>query len=1797
MPWTTVSSGHPQALWTKGHHGQGYLDNNGRVVSWPCEQQPLNNLEPGRDTPNDVYATFRLSPGGHATPNLHGPMRINEFYRLLQHAHPEAAPHWTRGNETVDQRWSHKPSKPPKYFVQKNPGTEKCGTCTMFTDGKCWGYANTPVSKNGICESYNRDGRKKAALDPDLQMSAWTLQQATEPMTRQEAVQRLMMIHPGTTEQQADMAMQNALMMWFEGGDDGGAYQGPHWQRVIQEDINDNVNPNPDIPRRQGGMTLPQEQRRWEQLGMLYPNAQVHHTFPDGSTIKRHGEAGSINRVGEFMRNCWRNTHPDLLQGNTQAGWSYHSLHDPHDLPRAAFYLEDNPHTIEAPRVVQALGMRNQAVDVEHANALRQWADAKGYRHTNSPGSIESAEDFYNRTFNTQPVTVPGTNIQVQAPIQMQMGEPRHASDSYFHVTSPDNRQAIQTNGLVPGKGNEVWLHNNYDKASLYSANSGDIWKVDASGLPLNHGRGNWNAQTYNGTIPSQRLQLVRPHPEQGRSLADIWQNKVASPVDDSYWEEHTTNPDEELSQHWTPETEYPRWTNLYHGTTYNRAKDIMQQGLKPWDHPDVNRHNWSSGWEGQGMRSWLEPRPGHTYMTSNKDFAWRLGDLTSNRNPRDPGRVIEVDPRWLNAQNINPDEDSINEDTMPGSRQDYPSKGQMAQSIGWGDDPEQSHGVLNNAQTVAHNGVVPPHAIKGMHTYHGTDDDPGGWKFERNPLYRDPTHDREFVGAAGDSFGWTNCDQGHEHWGPHGAAGLLVHHIGEDGQTRYLMQQRSPSVQHGGTWSIPGGAMDSHETPQQAALREAQEEGMSHSLTPLHTTVDDHGNWAYHTVHAQSPQQFQLAPNFETSASGWFTPQEMQSLNLHPGFAATMNQNIRSSHLDTKHAISPRQLDGDLDDDSAVSELDAWLKGIRNSTQPDTPPNVNVTPSGESTGLPSQDAVDGPGALASFRPVVEPALGLRDLRRRENRLDRDAAEIGPQMGNATRPVAMRAGRVQNIVVGGDDAILPVEGGNRGAHALASGALLPDRLIERGMIGMPVGQERQGEGADRHQQRPEHDHIEHLARHQHDQAKSAEQHQHPQHDAELPFGIALAQQPQTRADPAHAKAAVEDRRGHLPARLLKALRKPFARIGYEQPEVAEQRPRPVDRIENRHGETLASPKAEHDDFIDDLGPAPRDEWHGAHNAAFADQPDGTPDEVEPAARAFGHELEPVGNPAEHRQSYRCRNCQQHAGYWKGKLMGKAVIEPCVGGRTPQGEGYEAPRDITQQFDIPQTNFQFYPGAQPHQGSVPEPYCPHCHEEMFFHPKNNPAFGSWACAQNPQHTFDGPANADQALINRATPDSLTGTNMSLEHPDPWMDNEPGATQFPAHWASLPEGWQDKWPDHPPVPQSPELATHDDNQLGLHFCPQCGDEINWHQSFEMGTTTRRCDTCGYSDAISNPGGKADPLEQAYKQSSDDLPEGWWDKPEACPHCGATDEYQGGLCYSCGHGSMPCPKCGEETGANQGHCISCGYQIYGEGNPPEAKPEWTMEPEQVTERIKGRPPIQGSAQERKSNGDTHGPTRSLRGTPMHLLRPGHRAGHSSLSDMRAQDGMVPSVSARLTDTAHQRDGVVGGTDPFGQPTPEPTLAWEPGEYGRGLYNQRTKQLAHWPEQWSEHDGMRSSLGWMDQPVIPMFIDPQGHWTLAEDGWGDYYDEAHQQIGRLDPRLKSLDERSRNAKALPLYAPMDDLLPSPFTTQANASSPSIEYRAPSRASSSPQGLAHLRPTYGQAIRAVDEAMARLGE
>lgn len=145
----------------------------------------------------------------------------------------------------------------------------------------------------------------------------------------------------------------------------------------------------------------------------------------------------------------------------------------------------------------------------------------------------------------------------------------------------------------------------------------------------------------------------------------------------------------------------------------------------------------------------------------------------------------------------------------------------------------------------------------------------------------------------------WTRCSQGHTHWGRRGAAGLLVRHRGPEA-IRFLLQHRAPVVHHGDTWGIPGGAIESGESAQAAAWREAQEEldGLSpDDLTLAGTHVDDHGGWSYSTIVMDAAEMFTVSGiNFETGREGcrWMTAQEAQAARMHPGLASSWAKVLR---------------------------------------------------------------------------------------------------------------------------------------------------------------------------------------------------------------------------------------------------------------------------------------------------------------------------------------------------------------------------------------------------------------------------------------------------------------------------------------------------------------------------------------------------------------------------------------------------------------------------------------------------------------------------------------------------------------------------------------------------------------------------------------------------------------------------------------------------------------------------------------------------------------------------------------
>lgn len=137
---------------------------------------------------------------------------------------------------------------------------------------------------------------------------------------------------------------------------------------------------------------------------------------------------------------------------------------------------------------------------------------------------------------------------------------------------------------------------------------------------------------------------------------------------------------------------------------------------------------------------------------------------------------------------------------------------------------------------------------------------------------------------------GFMRCSDGHVRWGIHGAAGVVFVVRDMHGSPLVMLQKRSAMAHEGGNWSCAGGALDLGETPFDGALREAAEEVGSPPGTPrplgeyVFEPADD---WTYTTVVVEVDEPFGSSLNFETDEVAWFTPDHVESLALHFGFAA----------------------------------------------------------------------------------------------------------------------------------------------------------------------------------------------------------------------------------------------------------------------------------------------------------------------------------------------------------------------------------------------------------------------------------------------------------------------------------------------------------------------------------------------------------------------------------------------------------------------------------------------------------------------------------------------------------------------------------------------------------------------------------------------------------------------------------------------------------------------------------------------------------------------------------------------
>jgi 8-oxo-dGTP diphosphatase len=136
----------------------------------------------------------------------------------------------------------------------------------------------------------------------------------------------------------------------------------------------------------------------------------------------------------------------------------------------------------------------------------------------------------------------------------------------------------------------------------------------------------------------------------------------------------------------------------------------------------------------------------------------------------------------------------------------------------------------------------------------------------------------------------WVEGPDGSRFWGRYGAAGLLVWHPAAG----ILLQLRVGWSHFGGTWGLPGGALKEGELAEAGALREAHEEAgvPPEALRVLFTSVLDLGFWSYTTVVVEATEFFEpVIGDAESQALRWVPVDEVDSLPLHPGFAAAWSQ------------------------------------------------------------------------------------------------------------------------------------------------------------------------------------------------------------------------------------------------------------------------------------------------------------------------------------------------------------------------------------------------------------------------------------------------------------------------------------------------------------------------------------------------------------------------------------------------------------------------------------------------------------------------------------------------------------------------------------------------------------------------------------------------------------------------------------------------------------------------------------------------------------------------------------------
>ena len=292
---------------------------------------------------------------------------------------------------------------------------------------------------------------------------------------------------------------------------------------------------------------------------------------------------------------------------------------------------------------------------------------------------------------------------------------------------------------------------------------------------------------------------------------------------------------------------------------------------------------------------------------------------------------------------------------------------------------------------------------------------------------------------ASRDGNGWVRCALGHRHWGRYGAAGLLAYVA--DGPV--LLQRRTWWSHHGGTWGLPGGARDSHESAVAAALREAAEEcGVPPgAVRKRGEFLDDHGGWSYTTVLAEARTPFPVqSDDDETDEAAWVALPDVTALNLHPGLAAHWAE-LRSELAPVTIIVDGANVVGSRPDGWWRDRAGAALR-LRDQLAPLVTDGITELPSGVKALGVAADRLIGAGAAgASGGGPAEPSLEIAGMADGQIRM-RWMPDVVLVVEGAAKPAAAQADadpvRVVAAKGSGDDTIAALAGQTAGRRIVVT---------------------------------------------------------------------------------------------------------------------------------------------------------------------------------------------------------------------------------------------------------------------------------------------------------------------------------------------------------------------------------------------------------------------------------------------------------------------------------------------------------------------------------------------------------------------------------------------------------------------------------------------------------------------------------------------------------------------------------------------------------------------------------------